>query len=218
MKFAQGPRAEVTRSPEREGVMSIGKDAETKSPELFNQIIDFVGDHFEVNAVNARSHVVNLLKKGGHIYYVLDRGKIIAIGGTQPDSESGPSGARELRRGIGFNLAAVHPDHRKVGIYSQINEARIDEALRMRAAFIYTDTQNPVVEFSFKNALNSLVKRKVIKGFSFERKLSVGGMRRKFTRERPGTSGNPEIDTEYAKLKIDEGEMYQLYFNLEYPN
>ena len=100
------------------------------------------------------------------------------------------------------------------GIYHEFASQRILRSLKKGYSKIVTRTQNPKIEITIRESLDSLVQRGQIKGYDFEREKILGIYGRKLTDNIP-LSHNAKTNLLYSALNYEVGDAFKLTFNIK---
>lgn len=101
--------------------------------------------------------------------------------------------------------ATVSKEAQGNGVYKQMNQMRIVEALKRDVPFIYTRTQNPRVEAGIQSALDAMQVK-----YSLERVLVPGCYGQMLTKSKPEARGGS-----FDELDYEAGDAYVLFFILD---
>lgn len=118
------------------------KGVKKLTPALLEEIIDCARGAFNYSEEKQKEFLENVLRRGGSVYYV--RGsdsRVIGVGASEKTVWTDKEALNERgKTGFFFSNAVVREENRRQGIYSRLNTARIEDALRKKAAYIYTGT------------------------------------------------------------------------------
>ena len=115
---------------------------------------------------------------------------------------------------LDFTGAAVKEDFQGLGIHSSFTQRRLNFALDNDFFCFELRTQNPKIELSVRQNLESLVKIGIIDEFSISRELVKSLYGRMLTAIKP-FSGVEEIDVLYENLDYESGDAYRMKFKIE---
>lgn len=119
-------------------------------------------------------------------------------------------------RGTYFAAAAVASKEQGKGLYGQMNKERIYSALAEFSPFIFTRTQNPLVEAGITKELREMRGIRRFVDFTLERVLVREAYGERLTGEPLQSPASGYIKHAYERLDAEKGDAYILFFHLLY--
>ena len=135
------------------------------------------------------------------------------LGFTSEGKVSGFATAIIKDQSIYLSGAAVDPQYQQDGLYREFSSRRINLALQQQKYSVELRTQNPIIEATVSQILETLSTGGIIGGYSVKRERQLGTYGRMLTSAKP-FSQNLELNTVYSQLDYLKGDSFLLEFKL----
>jgi hypothetical protein len=212
-------------SSEVTGIVQEINTPEGLTPVLLSKILDCARSIFNKPSRYTQSsfYTRHLTSPGSRIRYVVDRDGIVIgfVASAFRRFKKLKDGTIAPRK-LFISVVGVRSENRKRGVYSEIANPTVREAILKHVPTIRTVTHSPRIELGIRKILDRLIEQKVITGYAVKRFRYAlhTDLKTYYFRDIRGMtapSGDKEIDAAYLGRDGTKQRAYTLTYTIEYP-